>query len=90
MSADRPPLDHLIACDGELHLALSEADFAEIAELAFRLAQERVRRAGGLLTPVLARSFGELGEVERAGIARMVEDVIRALILLEYMSLQGT
>ena len=83
-------VDHLIACDRDVHLQLGEAELAEIAELAFRLAQERVRRSGGLLTPVLARSFAELGEVERAGIARMVEEVLRALILLEYIDLQGS
>lgn len=51
------------------------------AELAWEIAKQRTRNAGGLLTSAQARTYRELSEVERAGLRSAVRDSLAAAML---------
>ena len=68
---------------------VGEESLHTVAELALAIAQERTRRLGGILTPVLSRPYPELGESEREGLRQMAEDVTKALVLLGWVDLPG-
>lgn len=80
----------LVARARTLRTNVGPEQLKELAELAFAIAQERTRRLGGVLTPVLARDYTELGSFERDGLAQMVDDVLKALIVLEYIDLTAS
>lgn len=82
-------LDELIAKAQAVRCNLTATQYRELAELAFAMAQARVRARGGILTPALSRDYSTLGPVERDALAQMAEDYIRALVALDWVDVEG-
>ena len=73
----------------DVKLALGREALDELADLAYRLAQDRVTRRGGILRAHLARDYGELEDKERAAMRNSARDFIVALVLLGFIEMPG-
>ena len=80
-------LDHLTVAGRDLDVSLSDARLDQIADLILRLHQQRVRRVGGILTPLQARDYAEHAASERQGMRSAIIEVIRALVLLDLIEI---
>jgi hypothetical protein len=75
-------IEALAARASEVTTTLGTAELNRIAALTHRIAQDEVRRLGGILSPVLGRSYEELSSREREGMRSAVSHVVVALVLL--------
>lgn len=82
-------LDQLVAQAVTVKTTLSDEEAARIADLALRIAQQRTRGAGGLLTAGQQRTYTERSETERAGLRSLVHDVVTSLVLLGIIDRPG-
>lgn len=82
-------LDALVVRAFELETTLGDDEAARVADLALRIAQQKTRRAGGLLAPGQQRTYIERSEVERAGLRSLVHDVVTSLVLLGIIDKPG-
>ena len=76
-------VEELLSKARALRLDITRVELDGVAALAFAIAQDTVRRKGGVLTPALARDYGELSESERAGLRQGALQVLKALVLME-------
>jgi hypothetical protein len=80
-------LEQLTALGRDIDIALSDARLDQVAALILRLHQARVKRVGGILTPLLARDYAEHTAAERKGMRAAIVEVIRALVLLDLIEI---
>jgi hypothetical protein len=76
-------LESLTVLGRDVTIALSDARLDQVADLILRLHQQRVRRVGGILTPLQARDYAEHTVSEREGMRAAIVEVLRALVLLD-------
>lgn len=82
-----PNLDELQELGRHVDVSLSDAILDDVSDLILRIHQARVRRVGGLLTPLMARSYAQHTAAERQGMRSAVIEVIKALVLLDLIEL---
>jgi hypothetical protein len=76
-------LEELTTLGRDVDINLSDALLDQIGDLILRLHQARMRRVGGILTPLQARDYADHTASERQGMRAAILEVIRALVLLE-------
>jgi len=87
MTTTDQELERLTVFGRDVEVSLSDARLDQVADLILRLHQSRVKRVGGILTPLQARDYAEHTASERQGMRAAVVEVIRALVVLDLIEI---